>query len=123
MTDHAPLDQPIVEILQAYNPLEIKDILLCGARRKAFNHKTWDDVLAYYTENGAYMHHYLLDSPEAWNHYGMCQKAYSMTDHTPDDQKEYIKDVVYLYLDVLHLTLDTSGTYTTDQESRSKTRY
>ena len=101
MTDHAPLDQPIVEILQAYNPLEIKDILICGARRKAFNHKTWDDVLAYYTENGSYMHHYLLDSPEAWNHYGMMQKAYSMTDHTPDDQKEYIKDVVYLYLDVL----------------------
>ena len=101
MTDHAPLDEPIVEILQAYNPLEIKDILLCGARRKAFNHKTWDDVLAYYTENGAYMHHYLLDSPEAWNHYGMCQKAYSMTDHTPADQKEYIKDVFYLYLDVL----------------------
>ena len=99
--DHAPLDQPIVEILQAYNPLEIKDILICGARRKAFNHKTWDDVLAYYTENGSYMHHYLLDSPEAWNHYGMMQKAYSMTDHTPDDQKEYIKDVVYLYLDVL----------------------
>ena len=101
MTDHAPLDEPIVEILQAYNPLEIKDILLCGARRKAFNHKTWDDVLAYYTENGAYMHHYLLDSPEAWNHYGMCQKAYSMTDHTRDDQKDYIKDVFYLYLDVL----------------------
>jgi len=101
MTDHAPLDQPIVEILQAYNPLEIKDILICGARRKAFNHKTWDDVLAYYTENGSYMHHYLLDSPDAWNEYGMCQKAYSLTDHTPQDQKDYIKDVVYLYLDVL----------------------
>jgi len=101
MTDHAPLDEPIVEILQNYNPLEIKDILLHGARRKAFNHRKWEDVLAYYTENGAYMHHYLLDSPEVWNHYGMCQKAYSMTDHTPDDQKEYIKDVVYLYLDVL----------------------
>ena len=101
MTDHAPIDQPILEILNTYNPLEVKDILISGARRKAFNHKTWDDVLAYYTENGAYMHHYLLDSPEAWNHYGMCQKAYSMTDHTPDDQKEYIKDVVYLYLDVL----------------------
>ena len=28
MTDHAPIDQPIVEILNAYNPLEIKDILL-----------------------------------------------------------------------------------------------
>ena len=101
MTDHAPLDQPIVEILQAYNPLEIKDILICGARRKAFNHRTWDDVLAYYTENGSYMHHYLLDSPEAWNEYGMCQKAYSLTDHTPQDQKDYIKDVFYLYLDVL----------------------
>ena len=24
-----------------------------------------------------------------------------MTDHTPADQKEYIKDVFYLYLDVL----------------------
>ena len=101
MTDHAPLDQPIVEILQAYNPLEIKDILICGARRKAFNHKTWDEVLAYYQDNVDYMHHYSLDSPDAWNHYGMFQKAYSMTDHTPQDQMNYIKDVFYLYLDVL----------------------
>ena len=31
----------------------------------------------------------------------MMQKAYSMTDHRPDDQKDYIKDVFYLYLDVL----------------------
>ena len=29
------------------------------------------------------------------------QKAYTMTDHTPQDQKDYIKDVFYLYLDVL----------------------
>ena len=29
------------------------------------------------------------------------QKAYSMTDHTADDQKEYITDAFYLYLDVL----------------------
>ena len=41
MTDHAPIDQPILEILNAYNPLEIKDILINGARRKATNHKTW----------------------------------------------------------------------------------
>ena len=101
MTDHAPIDQPILEILNAYNPLEIKDILINGARRKATNHKSWDAVLGYYQENCDYMHHYLLDSPDAWNHYGMCQKAYSMTDHTPADQKEYIKDVFYLYLDVL----------------------
>ena len=101
MTDHAPIDQPIVEILNTYNPLEIKDILLHGSWRKAVHHKEWDKVLAYYKDNIDYMHHYLLDSPDAWNHYGMMQKAYTMTDHTPDDQKEYIKDVFYLYLDVL----------------------
>ncbi len=101
MTDHAPIDQPIVEILNAYNPLEIKDILLHGSWRKAVHHKEWDKVLAYYQENCEYMHHYLLDSPDAWNHYGMMQKAYSMTDHTAQDQKDYIKDVFYLYLDVL----------------------
>ena len=101
MTDHAPIDQPIVEILNTYNPLEIKDILLHGSWRKAVHHKEWDKVLGYYQENCAYMHPYLLDSPDAWNHYGMMQKAYSMTDHTPQDQKDYIKDVFYLYLDVL----------------------
>jgi hypothetical protein len=101
MTDHAPIDQPILEILNTYNPLEVKDILLCGARRKATNHKDWDSVLAYYQEYDSYIHHYLLDSPDAWNHYAIMQKAYTMTDHTQDDQKEYIKDVFYLYLDVL----------------------
>ena len=101
MTDHAPIDQPILEILNTYNPLEVKDILIHGARRKATNHKNWDDVLAYYQEWDGYMHHYLLDSPDAWRHYSMCQYAYTMTDHTPDDQKAYIKDVFYLYLDVL----------------------
>ena len=101
MTNHAPIDQPILDILNAYNPLEIKDILICGARRKEFNHKDWDSVLAYYKDNIDYMHHYLLDSPDAWTQYAICQKAYTMTDHTPDDQKEYIKDVFYLYLDVL----------------------
>ena len=101
MTNHAPIDQPIMEILNQYNPLEVKDILLHGARRKATKHKDWDNVLAYYQEWDGYMHHYLLDSPDAWTHYAIMQKAYTMTDHTPDDQKEYIKDVFYLYLDVL----------------------
>ena len=101
MTNHAPIDQPILEILNTYNPLEIKDILINGAWRKATKHKDWSDVLGYYQENCDYMHHYLLDSPDAWNHYGMMQKAYSMTDHTAQDQKDYIKDVFYLYLDVL----------------------
>ena len=51
MTNHAPIDKPIVEILDTYNPLEIKDILLHGSWRKAVHHKDWDDVLAYYRDN------------------------------------------------------------------------
>jgi len=101
MTDHAPIDKPIIEILHAYNPLEIKDILICGARRKAINHKDWDSVLAYYQEWQPYIHHYLLDSPEVWDDYALMQKAYTMSTHTAADQKEYIKDVFYLYLDVI----------------------
>jgi len=101
MTNHAPIDQPILEILNSYNPLEIKDILINGAWRKATKHKSWDDVLGYYQENADYIHHYLLDSPDAWIQYAMMQKAYTMTDHTAQDQKDYIKDVFYLYLDVL----------------------
>ena len=101
MTDHAPIDQPILEILNSYNPLEIKDILLNGSWRKAIYHKDWNDVLAYYQEHDSYIHHYLLDSPDAWVQYAMMQKAYTMTNHTQEDQKEYIKDVFYLYLDVL----------------------
>ena len=101
MTDHAPIDQPILDVLNAYNPLEIKDILLNGSRRKATKHKSWDDVLEYYREYDGYIHHYLLDSPDAWRHYSMMQAAYTLTDNTPDDQKAYIKDVFYLYLDVL----------------------
>ena len=93
------MDKPITEILNVYNPLEIKDILICGARRKATKHKDWDDVLSYYQEWQPYIHHYLLDSPEVWDDYALMQKAYTMTDHTMDDQKEYIKDVFYLFLD------------------------
>ena len=101
MTQDNPMQQAYTHVLHSYNPLEIKDILINGARRKATSHKTWDDVLAYYQEWDGYMHHYLLDSPDAWNHYAIMQKAYTMTDHTAADQKEYIKDVFYLYLDVL----------------------
>ena len=101
MTQDNPMQQAYTHVLHSYNPLEIKDILLHGSWRKATKHKKWEDVLAYYQDNCEYMHHYLLDSPDAWNHYGMMQKAYTMTDHTAGDQKEYIKDVFYLYLDVL----------------------
>ena len=101
MTNHAPIDEPIRQILDTYNPLEIKDILLHGSWRKATKHKKWEDVLAYYQENCEYMHHYLLDSPDAWDQYAIMQKAYTMSDHQPLSQQYYIKDVFYLYLDVL----------------------
>ena len=101
MTNHAPIDQPIMEILNQYNPLEIKDILLHGSWRKATHHKDWDDVLAYYKDNCDYIHHYLLDSPDAWDQYAIMQKAYTMSDHQPLSQQYYIRDVFYLYLDVL----------------------
>ena len=123
MTDHAPIDQPIKDILNAYNPLEIKDILLNGSWRKATKHKDWEDVLNYYREYDGYIHHYLLDSPDAWDHYAVMQKAYTMTDHTPQDQKDYIKTYSIYTLTCLHLTLDTSGTYTADQERRSRMTY
>ena len=71
------MDKPIAEILNAYNPLEIKDILLNGARRKATKHKNWDAVLSYYQEWQPYIHHYLLDSPEVWDDYAIMQKAYT----------------------------------------------
>ena len=99
--DHAPIDKPILDILNVYNPLEIKDMLIHGARRKATNHKDWDSVLAYYQEWQPYIHHYLLDSPEVWDNYALMQKAYTMSTHTAADQKEYIKDVFYLYMDVI----------------------
>ena len=101
MTDHAPIDQPILDILNAYNPLEIKDILIHGAWRKAVHHKDWDSVLSYYQEWQPYIHHYLLDSPEVWDNYAIMQKAYTMSTHTASDQKEYIKDVFYLYMDTI----------------------
>ena len=101
MTDHAPIDKPILEILNTYNPLEIKDILLHGSWRKAIHHKEWDKVLGYYQENADYIHHYLLDSPDAWDQYAIMQKAYTLSDHQPLSQQYYIKDVFYLYLDVL----------------------
>ncbi len=101
MTQQSPMQEAYTHLLRSYNPLEIKDILIHGAARKATKHKSLDDVLEYYKEYDGYIHHYLLDSPDAWNHYGMMQKAYTMTDHTAQDQKDYIKDVFYLYLDVL----------------------
>ena len=48
MTQQSPMQDAYMQILRSYNPLEIKDILIHGASRKATQHKTRDDVMTYY---------------------------------------------------------------------------
>ena len=37
-------------ILDMYTPLDVKDIITNGAARKAYKHKSQDDVLGWYAE-------------------------------------------------------------------------
>ena len=102
MTDHAPIDQPIVEILNQYNPLEIKDILIHGAARKATQHRTKDDIVTYYAQHNEGIHHNLLDAkPEFCKMYLVCQAAYNASDKSEDDQYYFLRDVVWLYIDAV----------------------
>ena len=88
------------QILRAYNPLEIKDILLHGAARKATQHKSEDDVLTYYANHNEGIHHNLLDAKLKFcNHYLICQAAYNASDKTQQDQWFFLRDVVWLYID------------------------
>ena len=47
-------------ILSLYTPLDVKDILLHGASRKAKHHKTEEDILTWYAEFNEGLHHTLL---------------------------------------------------------------
>ena len=49
-------------ILDAYTPLDVKDIITNGASRKAYKHKTEDGVLGYYADHNEGLHHNLLDA-------------------------------------------------------------
>ena len=62
MTQDNPMQDAFTQILRAYNPLEIKDILIHGAARKATKHKTTDDILTYYANHNEGIHHNLLDA-------------------------------------------------------------
>ena len=89
-----------MQILRSYNPLEIKDILLHGAARKATQHKDADDITTYYANYNEGIHHNLLDSKfEYCRTYLLCQAAYNQTDKTYEDQFEFLRDVVWLYID------------------------
>jgi len=87
-------------ILSLYTPLDVKDILLHGAARKAIHHKTQDDILEWYAEHNEGLHHSLLDSsPRCFSYYMTCQAAYNASEKAHDDQFYFIRDIVWLYID------------------------
>ena len=100
MTDKSPMQQAYDHVLESYNPLHIKDILLHGAARKAIHHKTEDDVLTFYAQHNEGIHHELLDAKQKYCYqYLICQASYNQTDKTHEDQYYFLRDVVWLYID------------------------
>ena len=95
-------------ILDAYTPLDVKDIITNGASRKAYKHKTEDGVLGYYADHNEGLHHNLLDANESvCNQYLFMQKCYNLSDKTHTDQFYFIRDVVWLYIDAVAMDLAT----------------
>tara|TARA_B100000405_G_scaffold283701_1_gene229436 strand:- start:74 stop:508 length:435 start_codon:yes stop_codon:yes gene_type:complete len=102
MTQSNPMQDAYQHILSSYNPLHIKDILLHGAARKAIHHKTTDDILTYYANHNEGIHHNLLDAkPQYCKDYLFMQWCYNQTDKTQEDQFEFLRDVVWLYIDAV----------------------
>ena len=102
MTQTNPMQDAYTHVLHSYNPLEIKDILIHGASRKATQHRTRDDVMTYYANYNEGIHHNLLDSkPEFCKMYLMCQAAYNQSEKSEDDQYYFLRDVVWLYIDAV----------------------
>ena len=95
-------------LLSMYTPLDVKDIITNGAARKAYRHKSQDDVLAWYAEYNEGLHHNLLDSNETvCNQYLFMQKCYNLSEKAPDDQFYFIRDVIWLYIDAVAMELAT----------------
>ena len=108
-------------ILDTYTPLDVKDILLHGASRKATHHKSQDDILSWYADHNEGLHHTLLDSsPRCFSHYVMCQAAYNQSEKTHDDQYYFIRDIVWLYID--GICNDLGKEYQLDTKTRDRYR-
>ena len=102
MTKDNPMQAAYTEVLHSYNPLEIKDILIHGAARKATNHRSEDDILTYYANHNEGIHHNLLDAkPEFCRMYLTSCMAYNHSDKTQEDQYYFLRDVVWLYIDAV----------------------
>ena len=94
------MQEAYTHVLRSYNPLEIKDILLHGASRKATKHKTEDDILTFYANHNEGIHHELLDAKYKYcKDYLFMQYCYNGTDKTHEDQYFFLRDVVWLYID------------------------
>ena len=95
-------------ILDTYTPLDVKDMLLHGASRKAKHHKTEDDILSWYAEFNEGLHHNLLDSNETvCKQYLFMQHCYNLSDKSHEDQFYFIRDVIWLYIDAVAMELAT----------------
>ena len=95
-------------ILEAYTPLDVKDIITNGAARKAIHHKTEEDILGWYADYNEGLHHNLLDSNETvCKQYLFMQHCYNLSDKTHEDQFYFIRDVVWLYIDTVAMDLAT----------------
>ena len=102
MTQSNPMQDAYAQILRTYNPLEIKDILIHGASRKATQHKDADDIMTYYANYNEGIHHNLLDAkPQYCKDYLFMQWCYNQTDKTQEDQFFFLRDVVWLYIDAV----------------------
>ena len=102
MTQDNPMQDAYAQILRSYNPLEIKDILLHGASRKATKHKTTDDIMTYYANHNEGIHHNLLDAKSKYcEDYLIMQLAYNNSDKDQESQFYFLRDVVWLYIDAV----------------------
>ena len=97
-----PMNEAYTHVLRSYNPLEIKDILIHGAARKATKHRTEDEVMSYYANHNEGIHHNLLDSKEEFcRMYLTSCMAYNHSNKTQEDQYYFLRDVVWLYIDAV----------------------
>ena len=102
MTQDNPMQDAYEQILRSYNPLEIKDILLHGAARKATQHRDADDIITYYANHNEGIHHNLLDAkPKYCQDYLLMQMAYNQSDKDQECQYYFLRDVVWLYIDAV----------------------
>ena len=117
MTDKPATTLTYESILDAYTPLDVKDIITNGASRKAYKHKTEDGVLGYYADHNEGLHHNLLDANESvCNQYLFMQKCYNLSDKTHEDQWFFIRDIVWLYID--HVAMELATEYGLLSKSR-----